>query len=140
MPPPNWLINDWLPTNSLVLIYGEPASGKTFVALGMAGAIATGIEWNLSTGGSMSDHQRDLVRSVVTKADKRGAEIVLATDADDAGQTLAWQIQALAPGVRMFIHVPKGEKDWNDILQRGFAAGEEEGDQSIGTIRRRLYL
>lgn len=46
MPPPSWLINDWLPMNSLILIYGDPASGKTFTALGIAEAIATGMAWN----------------------------------------------------------------------------------------------
>ncbi len=46
MPPPSWLINDWLPANSLILIFGEPASGKTFATLDMAEAIATGRAWN----------------------------------------------------------------------------------------------
>lgn len=79
----------------------------------------------LSTGGSMSDHQCDLVRSVLIKADKRGAEIVLATDSDEAGQKLAGQVQALIPSLRMFIHSPEDEKDWNDVLRRGFSAGED---------------
>jgi RecA-family ATPase len=46
MPPPRWLIRDWLPASSLILIYGEPGAGKTFVALDIAVAIATGRDWN----------------------------------------------------------------------------------------------
>lgn len=46
MPPPSWLIRDWLPANSLILFYGEPGSGKTFAALDMASSIAIGQDWN----------------------------------------------------------------------------------------------
>jgi hypothetical protein len=85
----------------------------------------------LSTGGSMSDHQRDLVRSVLARADKRGAEIVLATDADEAGQKLAEQVQALAAGVKMCRHEPAGGKDWNEVLTLGIAAGQGSAESHI---------
>lgn len=77
----------------------------------------------LSTGGSMSDHQRDLVRSALVRADKRGAEIVLGTDADEAGRKLAEQLQELAVGVRMLRHEPTDGKDWNDALRISVSAG-----------------
>jgi hypothetical protein len=43
-PPPEWLIKDWLPARGLAVIYGPPKSGKTFAALDLAHAIATGRE------------------------------------------------------------------------------------------------
>lgn len=72
----------------------------------------------ISTGGAMSGHQRDLVRSALAKVSARGAEIVLATDNDEAGRTLAGQLRELAPeAAAIYVQVPGG-KDWNDDLQR----------------------
>jgi 5S rRNA maturation endonuclease (ribonuclease M5) len=72
----------------------------------------------LSTGGSMSDHQRELVRSALTKATERGAEIVIATDADEPGRKLAAEVQALAPrGAKLYRQEPDQGKDWNDQLR-----------------------
>ena len=44
-PPPTWLIKELLPEADLVMLYGEPGAGKSFLALDMAFAIATGHEW-----------------------------------------------------------------------------------------------
>jgi DNA topoisomerase IA len=72
----------------------------------------------LSTGGSMSDHQRELVRSALAKAAERGAEIVIATDADEPGHKLAAEVQALAPrGAKLYRQEPDQGKDWNDQLR-----------------------
>ena len=72
----------------------------------------------LSTGGSMSDHQRELVRSALAKAAERGAEIVIATDADEPGRKLAAEVQALAPrGAKLYRQEPDQGKDWNDQLR-----------------------
>lgn len=43
--PVEWLIKDLLPRRSLVALYGPPGSFKSFVALSIAEAIATGKEW-----------------------------------------------------------------------------------------------
>lgn len=72
----------------------------------------------ISTGGSMSDHQRELVRSALAKAAERGAEIVIATDADEPGRKLAAEVQALAPrGAKLYRQEPDQGKDWNDQLR-----------------------
>ena len=72
----------------------------------------------LSTGGSMSAHQRELVRGVLAKAAGRGAEIVLAADRDEAGQKLMQEVARLAPeGTRLFSQEPSHGKDWNEQLQ-----------------------
>ena len=41
-----WLIKNVLPKAELAFVYGEPASGKTFLALDMAMHIARGCAWN----------------------------------------------------------------------------------------------
>ena len=72
----------------------------------------------LSTGGSMSAHQRELVRGVLAKAAGRGAVIVLAADRDEAGQKLMQEVARLAPeGTRLFSQEPTHGKDWNEQLQ-----------------------
>jgi hypothetical protein len=43
--PVEWLIKDLLPRRSLVALYGPPGSFKSFVALSIAEAIATGGQW-----------------------------------------------------------------------------------------------
>lgn len=71
----------------------------------------------VSTGGAMSDKQRQLLRDVMRDADARGAEIVIAVDSDEAGDLLAAEIVSLAPpNARVRRDVPNS-KDWNDVLR-----------------------
>jgi hypothetical protein len=44
-PPATWLIKSVIPYAELIVLYGESGSGKSFMALDMAMAIATGREW-----------------------------------------------------------------------------------------------
>jgi len=46
LPEPLPLINDWLYQDGLVWLHGKRASGKSFVALDMAGCVACGIPWH----------------------------------------------------------------------------------------------
>jgi len=41
----DWLIEDFIPNDSTVLIFGEPASGKSLIALEMACCIGSGQNW-----------------------------------------------------------------------------------------------
>jgi energy-coupling factor transporter ATP-binding protein EcfA2 len=43
--PPRWIIKHVLPQAELVVLYGASGSGKSFMALDMAGAIARGTTW-----------------------------------------------------------------------------------------------
>lgn len=45
LPPPTWLIEGLLPSNGLVVPYGAPKSGKTFLVLSMALHVAAGQPW-----------------------------------------------------------------------------------------------
>lgn len=43
--PPEWLIERYIEANSMVILFGEPGVGKSFIALDMACCIATGEAW-----------------------------------------------------------------------------------------------
>jgi len=43
--PAHWIIKGVIPKAELLLLYGESGSGKSFVALDMAGSIARGTDW-----------------------------------------------------------------------------------------------
>lgn len=72
----------------------------------------------ISTGGSMSDKQHQLLREQLAAAKERGAEIILATDNDEGGNKLAAEISRLIPDAHMTRELPQGEKDWNDMLKK----------------------
>lgn len=72
----------------------------------------------VSTGGSMSEHQRDLVKAALAKAHERGATIVIATDSDEQGKKLALELKGLSPiGAKIERQEPRG-KDWNELVQQ----------------------
>jgi hypothetical protein len=71
-----------------------------------------------STGGALSEHTLNQVERLAGKYP--AAEILLAFDNDEGGQVFAEQVEkALAgrDGVRRL--VPKGGKDWNDVIRQG---------------------
>ena len=41
-----WLIKDYMEVNSTGMIFGAPASGKSFISMDIAFCIATGLDWN----------------------------------------------------------------------------------------------
>jgi AAA domain len=45
LPPPEWLIAGLVPEDGLVVLYGEPNVGKSFVALDWALSVAEGVPW-----------------------------------------------------------------------------------------------
>ena len=44
--PPDWLVQDFFECDSLAEIFGEPKSGKSFVAFDLALSVATGKDWH----------------------------------------------------------------------------------------------
>ena len=73
----------------------------------------------ISTGGSMSEHQRELVQAALKKAAERGATIVIATDNDEQGKKLAQELKELAPKLAIIEREePTRGKDWNEQLVR----------------------
>ncbi|MFT3761988.1 MAG: AAA family ATPase [Pseudoxanthomonas sp.] len=54
LPPPRWLVPGLLVEDSVAAIYGAPESGKSFLALDIAMAVAGGVDWHgrrVSDGG-----------------------------------------------------------------------------------------
>lgn len=72
----------------------------------------------ISVGGAMSDKQRKLLAQHLDDAHRRGASLCIGTDADQAGDKLAGELQLLAPrGARLERQRPDQGKDWNDKLR-----------------------
>ncbi|PKN23549.1 MAG: hypothetical protein CVU68_00580 [Deltaproteobacteria bacterium HGW-Deltaproteobacteria-3] len=71
----------------------------------------------VSIGGQMSEHQQTLLRRVFERATNREAEIVIATDNDPGGDSLAGEIQKLIPAHGQFLRSVPAKKDWNAELQ-----------------------
>lgn len=46
MPPPSWLVKNWLVRNGLIMVYGPPASLKSFLVLDWLLHIAYGRDWH----------------------------------------------------------------------------------------------
>lgn len=46
LPPPEWLIHETIVSDGLSIIYGEPGSGKSFIAIDMALRLALGVDWH----------------------------------------------------------------------------------------------
>lgn len=80
----------------------------------------------ISIGGQPSPEQWEVLGAALENKQRQGAVVVIATDADVAGDKLAEQIQALAPGAER--QRPEA-KDWNDELK---AASERTGRQREG--------
>ena len=45
----NWLIKDHMEKHSIAMLFGEPASAKSFIAMDIAFCVAAGIDWNGNT-------------------------------------------------------------------------------------------
>jgi KaiC/GvpD/RAD55 family RecA-like ATPase len=45
-PPMEWLVKGVLPKAGLAVLFGEPGSGKSFLAFDLAGCLARGADWN----------------------------------------------------------------------------------------------
>jgi hypothetical protein len=73
----------------------------------------------ISTGGTISSSQLDLIKTAMAEMTKIGGEIVIATDNDPAGNKLFKTLTKEAPSKSWISRdVPKQGKDWNEILQQ----------------------
>jgi hypothetical protein len=72
----------------------------------------------ISTGGTISHKQLDLIKTAMADMTKLGGEIVIATDNDVAGNKLFKTLTKEAPAKsKISRDVPKQGKDWNELLQ-----------------------
>lgn len=80
----------------------------------------------ISIGGQPSPEQWQVLKTTLAAKQEQGAALVIATDADPAGDKLAGEIEALTPGAER--QRPTVGKDWNDQLAQ-VRIDEQELDQ-----------
>lgn len=88
----------------------------------------------LSFAGQMSSVQEELVARIIRRVAERGAEIVIATDADETGDRYAEFLAAQVPaGTVVRRELPEQGKDWNDQLQArlGWAAPRYQAPECL---------
>lgn len=84
----------------------------------------------ISIGGQMSPHQKELVAYAMARVHERGAALVLATDADAAGEAHAQALRDLAPaGAQLFRDTPTLGQDWNEQLVQQLVQHQEQERQ-----------
>jgi hypothetical protein len=72
----------------------------------------------ISTGGSLSNEQKKLMKQAMVEIRRTGGEIIIATDNDSAGNELVKSLVKLAPeSTSLYRHQPEKAKDWNEVLQ-----------------------
>lgn len=92
LPPPRWLVPGMLTEGSLVAIYGAPESGKSFLAVDMSMAVASGIDW----------HGRQVERG--------GVLYIAAEGAPGLGKRFrAWKMDRCAQGRRFDLHLMRDD-------------------------------
>ena len=70
-----------------------------------------------STSGTLSEKQKDLLRTAFEKIDQKGGSIIIATDKDVGGEEISQELTKIAPKTAQISrHVPKVSKR----LERGF--------------------
>ena len=75
----------------------------------------------ISTGGTISSSQLELIKTAMADMAKIGGSIVIATDNDEAGNKLAKTLAKKAPSKSKITRdVPKQGKDWNELLQHSW--------------------
>jgi KaiC/GvpD/RAD55 family RecA-like ATPase len=140
-----WLVEDWLPQSGIAAIYGHPGSGKSFFALDLAAAIASGRPW------AGKHVERGLVVYVVAEgatgfrnrmfAMRQNGDI--APDAPLAYIATPIDMQAPDGDVMALIETIRQAVDQSgqapamivlDTLSKTFGAGKENTDDMVGYI------
>ena len=83
-----------------------------------------------ATSGTLSEKQKDLLRTAFEKLDQKKGEIIIATDKDIGGEEIAQELKEIAPKTaQVFRHVPKYQKDWNEALQAQIERERQQENQ-----------
>lgn len=139
-PPLEWVVRGILPAIGMGAIYGQPSSGKTFLALDLAFAIATGRPWfsnpsikkpvaYIALEGSHGIRQRITAWELANET-KTPSNFKFVTAAVNIEDTNSWQAltneikNTLGDGVIVFI----------DTLNRASPTADENGSASMGKI------
>lgn len=139
-PPLEWTVRGVLPNNGIGAIYGAPSSGKTFLALDLAFAIATGKNWfgnptmqrpvaYVALEGSHGIRQRmaawEISNSITTPKNLYFITASVSVEDDLAWRALSKEISStLGDGAIVFI----------DTLNRASPTADENTSASMGRI------
>ena len=83
-----------------------------------------------ATGGTLSEFQKDLLRTAMERLHSKGGEIIIAVDKDDAGQEMTQELKQIAPQTaQIYRHVLEHQKDWNEALQAQIAWDRQQHNQ-----------
>lgn len=139
-PPLEWTVRGVLPNNGIGAIYGAPSSGKTFLALDLAFAIATGKHWfgnptirrpvaYVALEGSHGIRQRmaawEKLNSTTTPKNLNFVTASVSVEDENAWRALSKEISGtLGTGAIIFI----------DTLNRASPTADENTSASMGRI------
>ncbi len=83
-----------------------------------------------ATSGTLSEKQKDLLRTAFENIEQKKGEIIIATDNDIGGKEIAQELKEIAPKTaQIFRHVPKYQKDWNEALQAQIQLERQQENQ-----------
>lgn len=141
-PEPEWLIDGLLPDRGLGVIFGAPASGKSFLALDIAAAIARGVPWgarDVRKGKvvyvGLEGRQRSRIEAYLQhhKMKRDGLDNVLVVER----QPLDLLAQKFEPAAALARDVAAVAGDsvravFVDTLNRAMPGGDENSSQDMG--------
>jgi Toprim-like/Protein of unknown function (DUF3991)/Relaxase/Mobilisation nuclease domain len=94
-----------------------------------------------ATGGTISELQKDLLKTAFEKLHAKGGQIVIATDRDEAGNKLALELVKIAPeSSQIRRDVLEHHKDWNEALQAQIERDLQQQNQPKRSRGRGLSL
>jgi hypothetical protein len=118
LPPPRWLVPGVLTEGSLAAIYGAPESGKSFLAVDISMAIASGIDW----------HGRQVERG--------GVLYIAAEGAPGLGKRFrAWKLDRCAQGRRFDLHLMRDDLNLAAEKDGGARAFAQAVADELGPLR-----
>ena len=83
-----------------------------------------------ATSGTLSEKQKDLLRTAFENINEKKGEIIVATDNDIGGNEIAQELKEIAPKTaKAFRHVPEYQKDWNELLQAQLKQERQQQNQ-----------
>jgi len=141
-PEPEWLIDGLLPDRGLGVIFGAPASGKSFLALDIAAAIARGVPWgarDVRKGSvvyvGLEGRQRSRIEAYLQhhKLKRDGLDNVLIIERQPL-DLLAQKFEPAAALARDVSTATGGDVRavFIDTLNRAMPGGDENSSQDMG--------
>lgn len=143
-PRPRWFVRGLLPERALAVIYGEPGSGKTFLVLDLALAVARGVPWlglRARQGGVLYVACEGALRS---RLEAYLSHHELAADQLSRLRVIESSVNLLDPGADlelMIARVGEAARDVDgvsvvviDTLNRAMSGGNENAPDDMGAM------